>query len=86
MPVSYTKAYGVNNASCSGVSSRCIVKGVYRIVMKNKLKAYPKLPIELSSTNEAIVVLERLRLRPLEQKSVEVLGAAMTALTYPRRP
>jgi hypothetical protein len=38
--------------------------------MKNKLKAYPKLPIELNSTKDAIVVLERLRLRPVNYKSV----------------
>jgi hypothetical protein len=68
------------------VSLRCMVKGVYKMVMKNKLKAYPKLPIELSSTNDAIVVFERLRLRPIEDKSVGILQPALIALMYLRRP
>jgi hypothetical protein len=39
------------------------------MVMKNKLSEYPRLPMELRSTKDAIVVLERLRLRPVVQKS-----------------
>ena len=87
MPVSYTKAYGVNSASCNGVSSWCMVKGVYEMVMKNKLKEYPKLPIELSSTNDAMVVLERLRLRPKDDQSVRDLeNLRRSHCTYLQRP
>ena len=38
------------------------------MVMKNKLNEYPKLPMEPRSTKDAIVVLERLRLRPVVQR------------------
>lgn len=57
----------MKSVSCSGVSPFCNVKGVYNMVMKNRLKEYPRLPMELRSTKDAIVVLERLRLRPAKR-------------------
>ena len=39
--------------------------------MKNKLKEYPRLPMELNSTKDAMVVLERLRLRPRSEQVSE---------------
>lgn len=44
------------------------------MVMKNRLKEYPRLPMELSSTKDAIVVLERLRLRPRINQVSETLS------------
>lgn len=64
MPTSYTAGEGVKKASWRGESSRRTVVGVYRIVTKNKLNEKPKLPKELRSTKDAIVEVERLRLRP----------------------
>lgn len=59
-----TAGLGVKSESWRGTSSLCLTIGVYSMMMKNRLRAYPRLPVALRTTKDAIVGADKLRLRP----------------------
>ena len=56
MPVSYTKAYGVNSASCSGVSSWCMVKGDALIRNEELLQRHFDAPFDMVQTKKRLKI------------------------------